>query len=95
MNRRYFITDIILSLSVALAFIALPLSRLKPLFAEEAKKTFKVDDKKCINCGTCLSVCEPKAITLGELHASIDNSKCTGCGKCKDVCPQEAIMEVI
>ena len=55
MDRRDFITNIVLSLFAILTFIVSPLSRLKPLFAEEVKKVFKVDDKKCINCGQLLN----------------------------------------
>lgn len=64
------------------------------LIAEQDVKTiYKVDASLCINCGTCMSVCEADAITLGKKNASIDMDKCISCGKCKDACPREAIYE--
>lgn len=50
-----------------------------------------VDDKKCIGCGACISVCKVGAIKLINGRAHIDNSKCVKCGACVSICPMQAI----
>lgn len=48
-------------------------------------------DSLCDQCGRCLEVCEPKAITLAEKGIRIDREKCTNCAKCIPVCAQGAL----
>ena len=51
-----------------------------------------VDEKKCITCGACVSICPVGAISFGsDGLAEIDQSKCIKCGYCQDTCPVEAI----
>ena len=42
---------------------------------------------KCIKCGTCVTVCPEKAITLNPEGIITDNNLCKQCGKCTEVCP--------
>ena len=50
----------------------------------------KVDQGKCISCGTCVQSCFVTAISLTEQGALIGDS-CKGCGKCAEYCPENAI----
>lgn len=58
-----------------------------------ARRTFRIDKKKCIVCGTCELECRVGAISLGEdIKFAIDAEKCVGCSKCADICPVDAIV---
>ena len=49
-----------------------------------------INYEKCINCGSCESVCPQGAIQ----YAKVKKSKCIGCGRCEKVCPKMAISYV-
>ncbi len=57
------------------------------------------DAEKCVNCGMCIKVCSPGAITRtsetvegGEnITYTIDLTSCTFCGSCQDFCGTKAI----
>ncbi len=51
----------------------------------------KVDESKCIGCGTCMDVCVFKGREFLKNKAHIDPEYCLGCGRCVDVCPEGAI----
>lgn len=51
-----------------------------------------VDEKKCITCGCCVSVCPTGAIQIVKGKARIDQKKCIKCGKCAKFCPMTAIV---
>lgn len=50
-----------------------------------------VDEKKCIGCGACASICPVSAIKLVNGKAQIDPKKCIKCGSCQQFCPVGAI----
>lgn len=50
-----------------------------------------VDEKKCITCGACVSICPTKAIAIVKGKAKIDPSKCIKCRSCAQFCPVSAI----
>lgn len=55
------------------------------------KKIAKVDGF-CVACGTCISECPLKAISIRTgVNAEVDCEKCVGCGKCSKICPASAI----
>ena len=53
---------------------------------------FRID--KCDQCGKCLDVCTPHAITIFEDSIEIDRNKCNLCMKCEVVCSFGAINHI-
>ncbi|MBL7180636.1 MAG: DUF362 domain-containing protein [Pseudomonadota bacterium] len=51
----------------------------------------KVNRKKCVGCGDCVSQCSQKALSLEKEKAVINTKKCIGCGECILICPEGAI----
>lgn len=49
-----------------------------------------IDYNKCINCGSCESVCPQGAIH----YAKVKKEKCIGCSRCWKVCPRGAISYI-
>ncbi len=51
---------------------------------------WEIDNKKCLKCGGCVSVCPFGALELKDtiIH---DKSLCNLCGLCEKVCPVKAI----
>ena len=56
------------------------------------KTPFRVDDARCIGCGSCISLGCP-AIGKDPVtgHAHIDPTMCIGCGQCAQYCDFDAI----
>ncbi len=58
------------------------------------------DPEKCVNCGMCVKVCSPAAITREykdveggqEITYHFDLTSCTFCGTCQDFCEEKAIV---
>ena len=50
-----------------------------------------VNEKKCITCGACASICPVNAISIVKGKAKIDEKKCIKCGSCSLFCPVGAI----
>ena len=48
-------------------------------------------ESMCKQCGTCMKVCDQKAISFAEKGIKIDREKCNNCGKCVEVCPNDAL----
>lgn len=55
---------------------------------------YKIDVKKCVDCGYCNYVCPFDAIThdIPNKHWVIDETKCQQCGQCFDACINRAII---
>ncbi len=74
-----------------------------PQVAVEAKPNYRgriaYDAEKCVNCGMCIKVCSPGAITRFSEEAEggenityeFDLTSCTFCGMCQDFCSTKAI----
>ena len=66
---------------------------------EETKKKIPPDNvkmrvsPKCLNCGSCVSVCPYGAIDFLE-PGIFFNEKCKNCGLCAKACPVGAIFNV-
>lgn len=56
----------------------------------------KWDEKKCIHCTQCLSICPTEAFVVERRSMRVDfnKDKCIACGLCVNVCPYRA-MEII
>mgnify|MGYP000348259482 CR=1 FL=1 len=52
--------------------------------------TAKVNEEKCVGCGSCENVCPVEAIKLKDGKAKISDN-CVECGACVGECPVEAI----
>jgi len=59
------------------------------------KPKAKVDRKKCLSCGGCISICPQDALSMEGMKALIDRKKCIGCAICIRVCPINAISEEV
>jgi len=60
------------------------------LFRIFSDRRFKVDDEKCIRCGTCVSVCPMNNIKIVDDKVTW-NHNCELCLACIHWCPQNAI----
>ena len=49
------------------------------------------DSEKCIECGACIEICQPKVLTEGSGPVLDDVDACLGCGLCAEHCPSGAI----
>lgn len=68
---------------------------------------YKINQKKCLKCGLCVTECPEKAIVVDKMVTEsdgltlytvrIDTKKCTNCGVCVSYewwCPAKAIDKV-
>ncbi|HHQ45259.1 MAG TPA: 4Fe-4S dicluster domain-containing protein [Candidatus Altiarchaeales archaeon] len=60
---------------------------------EELAGGIKKDDSKCVDCGSCYSVCPTKAITFDKCQMVLDNRECIQCGLCVSACPTRALSK--
>jgi ferredoxin len=56
-----------------------------------AKPKAKIDRKKCLACGGCISVCPQDAISWYANKALVNPDKCISCAICIRTCPIGAI----
>lgn len=55
-------------------------------------KSIRVDEKTCVHCGICTSVCSSRALFLGEdALLKFEQNRCVGCNLCIKACPSRAI----
>ena len=59
--------------------------------AQHADFRPKINQKKCVSCGTCTKFCNHSALSLVDRKLVFDVTKCAGCGECYAACPKEAI----
>ena len=63
----------------------------KPVYLKNVA-SLQLDEKKCVGCGMCITVCPHAVFTMNEKHAIIkDPDACMECGACANNCPAEAI----
>jgi len=49
------------------------------------------DDRKCLLCGACVTVCPVRCLAVRDGAWRIDRPACTLCGRCVEVCPSGAL----
>lgn len=52
---------------------------------------FAIDEEKCVNCGTCVSICMVKSQGPDGVR-TVNPGFCIECGHCEAVCPKNAIQ---
>jgi|GEM_PF-213105 len=63
--------------------------------AQGQKAIITVNEDKCVNCHTCISVCPVKYCNNGSNdHVSINPDLCIGCGSCIKACTHDARITV-
>lgn len=65
---------------------------LSPAFART--QVAVVDRQLCDECGLCMPLCPPLAITLRREGLIVSAAACTGCRKCIAPCPVGALAMV-
>ena len=50
--------------------------------------------RKCVGCGSCVSVCKEGCISFNADKPVFDFASCTVCGKCADVCMEYAVQAI-
>jgi len=51
----------------------------------------KIDENKCIGCGSCASECLPTAIIMKDKKPVVRDRICMKCSHCVSVCPVDAV----
>jgi Pyruvate/2-oxoacid:ferredoxin oxidoreductase delta subunit len=64
------------------------------LFKRMEGVAVKLDDGKCVQCGSCSEICFTKAVKVADGRFEIDQNLCRGCGRCAEQCPADAITVV-
>ena len=57
--------------------------------------TVRNDERLCITCGRCVSVCKAEALSMDtdNMRVLVDKVKCKGCGVCVAECPVGAMSQ--
>lgn len=58
-----------------------------------ARFTAVLDENRCVECLTCVGICQVKALSVipGRGGIELDVSRCLGCGACVNHCPSGAL----
>ena len=49
------------------------------------------DNSNCINCGECVEICVPGALSISNGLLFWNSDECRRCETCVDVCPTSAL----
>ncbi|MFX1369574.1 MAG: 4Fe-4S dicluster domain-containing protein, partial [Promethearchaeota archaeon] len=63
----------------------------KPIHFFATNYHSEVDHELCAQCGTCVDLCQMKALSFHDDLLTIDLDRCIGCGVCAANCPEGAI----
>ena len=61
-----------------------------PYMEVQNTMAYKIDEEKCLGCGSCAAECPNEAISEKDGKYVIDPDKCVECGACADACPVDA-----
>jgi ferredoxin len=54
------------------------------------------DEKECVDCGACVSVCPKEVFYLdNEWRLQVHEGRCVLCGKCITACPHGALSQTL
>ncbi len=53
--------------------------------------TTRIDQEKCVGCGSCVSVCPARSLSLVDGKATVTGEESLHCDHCAAACPQGAI----
>lgn len=54
------------------------------------------DEKECVDCGACISVCPKEVFFLDEeWRLQVLEGRCVLCGKCITACPHRALSQAL
>ena len=57
-----------------------------------SKRFARVDERRCVSCGTCERECPREAVKVWRgCYAVVDEQLCVGCGACSRACPADCI----
>ncbi|MGP1349251.1 MAG: 4Fe-4S binding protein [Stomatobaculum sp.] len=57
-----------------------------------SKQFAQVEQRHCVSCGSCVSVCPKDAIRIFRgCFAEVNRELCIGCGRCTRICPAGCI----
>lgn len=54
---------------------------------------FKINQEKCMKCGSCIPICPMNCISNKNGNIEINSEVCISCGACNSVCPVDAPEE--
>lgn len=54
--------------------------------------TLRKDETKCVNCGTCATRCNVRAVKIVDGKVQFKPEKCISCGLCVTTCPGKALI---
>ena len=82
------------SIAQALATVSRASMLLSRDFIEAEGNVSRVNEKLCVGCGVCTTMCAYNAIVINDKDgkAYINEILCKGCGLCSATCPEKAIV---
>lgn len=62
-----------------------------PATSRAGRYHIEVDQKTCIDCAGCVSICPTRALDMIVLDLTCEDSACIGCDLCTRFCPVRAL----
>jgi len=62
-----------------------------PATSRAGRYHIEVDQKTCIDCAGCVSICPTRALDMILLDLTCEDTACIGCDLCTKFCPVRAL----